>query len=591
MSSSPAARRGRSLGSNPASSFRRFCMRAPSLASGVAAAVACSCASPLDDYESDYLPRVPASRVRSIEALELSAYASPLPEEKETSQAEALAKPPDPFAGMERVPLTLEQNRAWTLANNLNLKVALVDPVIANETLSEEEARFEWVFFGSAREARFDQPSDSRLDSNQFTSTDVEMGVRIPLRSGGTATVELPFNRSETDNEFDTLSPSYAGDVRFSISQPLLRGAGRRANLHGIRIARLENDIVQAQTNLEVIRQLAEADRVYWRLYRAERILEVRQQQYDLALAQLERARRRVAAQVDPEVEIIRAEAGLASQLEQIIIAENDVRNAQRDLKRIVNQPGLEMESPVVIEIANEPDPVYLNLDEEALVAAALDTRMEMLELELRLAQDLSTIDFQKNQALPLFTLDYAYTINGLGASVGEAATMVHDKNFEDWSVGVSVEAPLGNEAAESRVHRAILQRLQRLSTKEDRKQQIRQEVLTAVDQVRAAWQRILAARQNVLAAARTLRAEEKQYEVGARTSTEVLDAQTRLADAQASEIAALVDYQVAQIDLAFATGMLMGAARVEWTPRDPRGALDAFGDDPARQPKVERTN
>ena len=30
-------------------------------------------------------------------------------------------------------------------------------------------------------------------------------------------------------------------------------------------------------------------------------------------------------------------------------------------------------------------------------------------------------------------------------------------------------------------------------------------------------------------------------------------------------EIAAIVDYQVAQIDLAFATGMLLGASGVSW--------------------------
>jgi hypothetical protein len=41
----------------------------------------------------------------------------------------------------------------------------------------------------------------------------------------------------------------------------------------------------------------------------------------------------------------------------------------------------------------------------------------------------------------------------------------------------------------------------------------------------------------------------------------------TALAAAALLEIAATADYQIAQVDIAFATGMLLGAANVEWAP------------------------
>ncbi|XOV77099.1 MAG: TolC family protein [Phycisphaerales bacterium] len=91
------------------------------------------------------------------------------------------------------------------------------------------------------------------------------------------------------------------------------------------------------------------------------------------------------------------------------------------------------------------------------------------------------------------------------------------------------------------------------------------------MDQLEASWQRILAARQRVLLAARTLQAERNQFDVGLRTSTDVLDAATNLADAQSAEVRALADYQIAQTDLAFATGTLLGATKVQWSPVDPR--------------------
>ena len=123
-----------------------------------------------------------------------------------------------------------------------------------------------------------------------------------------------------------------------------------------------------------------------------------------------------------------------------------------------------------------------------------------------------------------------------------------------------------GSGAAKSRLRRAILSRLQTLATRDQRALQIRQEVLQSADAIASSWQRILASRQRVALAQRTLDVETRQFNLGLRTSTDVLDAQTKLADAQSSEISAVTEYQISQIDLAFATGTLLGAANIEWT-------------------------
>ena len=68
-------------------------------------------------------------------------------------------------------------------------------------------------------------------------------------------------------------------------------------------------------------------------------------------------------------------------------------------------------------------------------------------------------------------------------------------------------------------------------------------------------------ARLETMLAARTLQGEERQFDVGLRTSTDVLDAQSRLADAQSREVQALSAYQIALIDIAFATRTLPGPA------------------------------
>lgn len=553
---------------------RGFSLSRPALLAAAAVAPlsllsACHTSSPFWPEKDDYGNRPPIERLRTVSTITLDK--KPGGELSDQPQPVSTEPPADPFEGLEKVPVDIEQARAWTLANNLDLQVALITPTIEREALSGEEAKFESLFRTRVRYNDTDSPTSSTLSNNQAQVFDIVPGVDIPLTTGGTATVELPINRTETNNQFTTLNPSFTSDLQFSISQPLLRGAGRRTTTHSIRIQALDNDIAEARAKLEIIRRVAEVDRAYWRLYAAKRLLIVRQEQFDLAKTQLSQAERRVRAQVAPEVEVIRAQAGLAERLEGIIIAQNRVRDLQRDLKRIMNVDGLKIGSPKNIETMTEPDPVEFILDPESYASAAVANRMEMLELELRLAQDYSTIDFQRNQALPLFTLDYRYTFNGLGSSLGDSIETTTNNQFADWGLGANFQVPLGNEAAESRVHQAILTRLQRLASRDAREQAIRQEVYNSVDNLYASWQRILASRQATVLAARNLRAEQNQFEVGARTSTDVLDAATRLADAQSSEIIALTDYQISQVDLAFATGTLMGNAKVDWQPRDPR--------------------
>jgi len=105
---------------------------------------------------------------------------------------------------------------------------------------------------------------------------------------------------------------------------------------------------------------------------------------------------------------------------------------------------------------------------------------------------------------------------------------MVRDHDFQDHTVGLHMEVPIGNEAARSRLRSALASRLQLLNTKEQLQLQIKQEIYDAVDTLEANWQRYLAARKRVILAARVLEVEQRQFDQGLRTSTDVLDALTR---------------------------------------------------------------
>ena len=523
---------------------------------GLVALPGCEALFPGPDYGE---VKVPPGKIRQIETLQLKKG-----EPNEIKPAEVNEAPP------AEIRLSIEQCRAIALQTSLELKSVLINPTIAAERLSQEEAKFESTFFTNVDFSKTNTPSISYLDQISGSNVDLlrtDLGVQVPLSTGGTVTFDAIDARTATNAEFTQFNPYFGSDFSASISQPLLRNAGKWVNTYSIRIASYDRQIIDAQTKLDVITVLAALDRVYWRLYAARRELEVRKQQHDLAQAQLDQVRRLVNAGQRAEVEVVRAEAGVAQQLGAIITAENNLRDRERDLKRFMSKTGLGMQTPTVVIPTTEPDPVFYRLNRPQLVKAALDGRMELLQLQLQLLEKASTVDYMRNQTLPLATLGYTYNINGLGAARGDAWEMVSHNDYSDHRVGVQARIPIGNEAAKSRLRQAIYDRRATLATEASRKATIEYEVLASADKIEANWQALLAARQNTILQARLHDAEKRQFELGMRTSTDVLDAQTKFADAQSSEINALAEYQIALIDLAYATGTVLGADRIQWEP------------------------
>jgi outer membrane protein TolC len=481
-------------------------------------------------------------------------------------------------------PLSIAEARALALGNNLDLQIARVDPKIAATQVSEEEAKFDALIFAKAKYGNKDTPAYN-LDVVKFSPTDpnsplrnetdkltaipqrteyleLDAGVVIPLRTGGKVTINTPFEQKRQFNGI--ASDQYLSALRFSISQPLLRDAGIDNNVAGIRIARYEQQIVDVKTRLQAIRVLAAIDRAYWGLYVAWGELDVRRQQYENAADNLAMVKKRVAEGLTAAVEINRAEIGVAERMESLIVADTALKLRQRQLKLLLNDRNLDLASPTVLVPHTTPTLVSFGFDREQLAQQALDGRLELLELELKLAADLTKIDYLRNQTLPLFMLDYQYGALGRDAdSFGGSFGQSVNGDFSDWSIGLRVEIPLTNELRRSRLERAVQERLQRLSTKQLRELTVRREIYDALDVQEQNWRRILAARQNVVLAGLNYDAELKQFREGLRTMTEVLETLTRLGEAQLREVRAIGDYQIALIDLAFATGTVLGHSRV----------------------------
>ena len=474
--------------------------------------------------------------------------------------------------------------RAKALKNNLTIKVAQLDPLIASTVVREEEAKFDNIIFAYAKYSQLNSPklsgdnvefkSDNPTLSGQqlklttleqeIRSAELEAGIKIPLRSGGAISVSSPLKNKVNNGRFD--SNEYRSAMRFSISQPLLRNAGRQVNEASIRIAEYSQQAVQLKTRLQAIRIVAIVDKAYWALYQAWGELDVRRQQFEYANQNLAMVNRRVQEGLTAAVEINRAEIGVADRMDALIVAETNLKLAQRQLRFYMNDISDEVNTASLLVPSTQPNLLKYEFNRNKLLEDALSGRLELLEQELKLAVDLTNIDYLENQTLPIFTLDYQYgALSNTSNRIGNSYQNLLNGDFNDWSVGLKFEMPLTNEASKARLEKAVQQRNQRLATKDLQILTVKKEIYDALDYVDQNWQRILAARQQVLIAGINYEAELKQFNEGLRTMTEVLETLSRLGEAQIKEVRAISDYQISLVDTAYATGTLIGYSKLDF--------------------------
>jgi len=137
------------------------------------------------------------------------------------------ALPPLPADGT-LVEMTLADAIARALEMNLDIQAARLNPEIQGYSLFSAEAAFAPTFSLTVGQNNSSQQSTSQLDGGERTSTDrltFNSSIAKPFPwYGGRVSANFSNSRTETDNAFSTLNPSYRSSFSLSYTQPLLSG-------------------------------------------------------------------------------------------------------------------------------------------------------------------------------------------------------------------------------------------------------------------------------------------------------------------------------------------------------------------------------
>lgn len=478
----------------------------------------------------------------------------------------------------EVLSLDLKKLRNTVLRRNLGIEVIEQNLDIANEDLNSEKAKFDALFTNKIEYFNADLPrgnstvfdissTNSLLSGNSgvFTEADIDReqfktstGIDFFNPLGGVFSISQDFEIDDKTTS-DLRSNEDRAGLSLSLSQPLLRGAGRDVNTASIQLSQYNLGIVDAEIKLASIRVLANAEKSYWNLYGALRILDIAKEQYKLAAENLEAIRTRIKLGDVAPVERFAAELSFAQQLDALINSNTEVKLKRRKLALFLNSPLLPIDSSKEVSIDTKPKILRYNLVREELIEKALDERLELLSLDLSIASAETEVRVAENKILPYFTLDFEYGTSDRDSSIGNSFTDSFRFDHQGFRAGSTFSVPLTNKAARANLRQKRAKSRQKAIKKEEQRLKIKQEVYDAADALEREWQRILAARQNVVSASANYNAEKSLFVEGQRNAQDVLISLQQLGIAREKEVKTIVAYQSDQIDLAFATGVVLG--------------------------------
>jgi outer membrane protein TolC len=482
------------------------------------------------------------------------------------------AQTPVPAAASLR--LGVDDAVKMALEQNTDLKADRLDPQISDTRVAAAAGLFKpSLNTGVNRNNQLQPPSSFLIPTPTRTdavTSSAGVGQRLPWFG---TTYSASWNAVHTDsNSFlNSYNPLLTSGLSVALSQPLVRDLSIDAARQQLQTSRINRDIADTRLRESVVHTTAAVKSAYWNLVSAISNVGARTSALNLAQELVRVNKAKVDVGQSPPLDLVSAQAEVASDEEQLIVAETAVKQAEDRLRVLIFDPTDRGSWNVAIEPIDAPPVATLTPDLDVAVTRALGERADLARARKDIDNAKVSEKYTNNQKLPDVRFNLSYAANGLGGTqvlrdtsagfpgivtgagtitnFGSVLNQLFANNYPTWTAGVSITYPLGGGTEEANAARARIERRQadeRLKSSEGR----------AIQQVRdAGWKidmnakRIATTRASRELAEQRLDSEQKRFEVGLSTSFFVIQAQRDLAQAKANEVDAVLAYDLALVD------------------------------------------
>jgi len=499
------------------------------------------------------------------------------------------AQPAPPPQGT--LSISLEECVARALKDNLGVAISVLGPEISSASLNQSEAKYIPTLSMTARNSSTENASYSYLDAAESlidkTQNFTFLNASQVLPTGGTFSLDFTGYKTSTNRTGQTINPRYGTTLRFNLNQPLLKNFGPKMSQREILVARNNLGVSEESLRKTLIDTVYNVESAYWNLVYSLENLDVRRQSLQLAKDLLEKNQRSVEVGTLAPMEVLSAQAEVATREADLIQAEVQIKNNEDQLKQLLRFSEAEDRDVTAILPKDKPTYVARTVALDEAIANALRNRTDIEISRINLETDRLNLSYARNQVLPELNLSasfYAPGIDGtrliydeegpLGGNIigtipgGIDGALKQTAKFQypNWNLGLTLSLPLSNIFSRASLAQAKLNLRQAMLEMENQKSGVYVEVKTAVRSVEANYKRILAYTTARQLAEQKLGAEEEKRRVGMSTNYMVLSYQRDLANARISELNAIISYNVSIAALERSMGTNLEAKNIKLT-------------------------
>src|SRR6266478_5160759 len=538
-----------------------------------------------------------------------------------------------------KLQLSLQETVELALENSMDIVVQRYNPWFADAGILKAKAG---GFGGVTTGAVFGGSSSNTpllnydpVITSTFTIDDRNVPVNNPLTSGtGTGLSSLArltlhtstFNtqyaqgfqtgttfftlfdntRSSSTSAANLFNPSVQSSIFVGFQQQLLNGFGR-VNTRNIRIAKNNRKIADWAFTQQAITTVTNTITAYWELVFARENVKVQQQAVTVAEKLYNDNKKQLEIGTMAPLDVTRAESELATNRQNLIVAQTVRLQDQQTLKNAISKnplaPNFVNVEIITTDSPSLPETIEAPTFEEA-VKESFAKRPELQEEALNLLNGEIDLKATRNALLPTATLTAQYSSVGLAgnqtqvltstttqgtqlidntgakinafipftvptstqlvtAGFGDAMSSVFHNQFPDYQVSLNLQIPIRNRSAQADNQRAIL-------TQRWLQAQLQQLKNAALLDVRNTYIALTQDRAQVDAASKarelqqqTFDAEQKKYQLGASTVYLVIQTQRDLINAQGTELRALANLAEAKANYERAVGRTLEVNQV----------------------------
>ena len=435
--------------------------------------------------------------------------------------------------------------------------------------------------------------------------------------SGTTVTAIWDNSRSSSTSAANFFNPTVSSSLTVQFQQQLLNGFGFFVNRRNILIAKNNRKLADYVFEQQAITTVTNTITAYWELVYARENVKVEEQAVTVSNKLYGDNKKQLEIGTMAPLDVTRAESELATDRQNLIIAQTVKLQDEQILKNAISRDPLST-SLINVEIIplDHPNPAEAveSATFEDAIKEAFTKRPDLLEQEINVKNAAIDARATRQALLPTATLQAQYLSSGLagnspiitgtttkaGAPVvganglpitvldmnsmpvevfepttssvtngvihgglGNAQSQIFHNQFPDYFVGVNVQIPIRNRQAQATNQRAVLNQRQI----EAQMLQLRNAALL---DVRNTYIALTQDRAQVQAASKarelqqqTFDAEQKKYQLGASTVYNVILTQRDLITAQGAELRALANLVEAKANFERAVGRTLEVNRV----------------------------